>query len=133
MKLFTLLIFIVLIISVLSCNHVDDDCYYPLDITDGTKVIGAGSDQYNGDYHENGDLVNGHYIAEKSDTTYRIEFDNTYGWSIKDNGVIQYYAPGCTESYPFNCISKPFIILNGSPPAPTTERLNYIYPAKCGM
>lgn len=117
----------------MSCFLYDEDCYYPMDISYGTSVIGAGSSQYNGDYEETGWLVNGYHIAEKPGTLYTIEFDSTNQWCIKDNGVIQYYAPGCYENKAYECITTSFIIMNGNPPAPTMERLHYIFPAKCGM
>jgi hypothetical protein len=134
MKLLIKIIIIIILVSPLSCFKDDDeDCVYPMDISYGARVIGAGSIQYNGDYDETGWIINNHAKYEKSGTLYTIEYDLIYDWSIKDNGVVQYYAPGCDKNTPYQCTSNPFIVLNGDIPAPTTERLHYWLPAKCGM
>jgi hypothetical protein len=130
MKLLTKIILLSLLISPLSCFNDEDDCYYFIDTTTGISVIGAGSNQYNGDYVDIG-IINNYYQFEKAGTVYTIEFDLLYDWCIKDNGVIQYYAPGCQDEVVYKCNS--FIVLNGDPPAPTLERSHYYLPAKCGM
>jgi hypothetical protein len=135
MKLLIKIVLLCLLISPFSCIKDDEDCYYPMDITKGVTVLGAGSDQYNGDYYLPNiiKLVNEYPVYSKPETLYTIEFDLTYGWSLKDNNVIQYFTPGCIEFHVYNCSSYPFVDLNGDPPAPTMERLYYIFPAKCGM
>jgi hypothetical protein len=131
MKLFIKIILFLPVIFIMSCFNDKEDCIYPMDIYYGVRVIGAGSSQYNGDYEDTGWLVNGYHIAEKSGTLYAIEFDTTYQWCIKDNDIIQYYAPGCYEEAVYNCPS--FVKLNGDTPAPTLERIHHWVPTPCGF
>jgi len=134
MKLLLHTFLILLIMLNLTCSHKKDNCYYLFNIREGTKILGAGSSQFDGEYYQTGSIVNGYNTYDKLNSSYKIEYDTTYGWSIMDdNRVIQYYAPGCTEFYPYNCTSNPFAVLNGNPPAPTTERINILLPMRCGL
>ena len=127
------ILLILIIILTVSCYNKEDDCYYPFFYDLGAKVVGAGSDQYNGDYISSGGKYRGYPSYNKLNTPYTIEFDRTLTeWCIKDNGIIQYYKP-CITDYPYECVTVPYVILNGQPPVPTIEKITIILPTKCGM
>ncbi len=123
---------IILIMSPLTCIK-DDDCYLPYKIFKGVIVTGSGSDQYNGNYHFNGQRINDRNLFEKPETLYTIQYDTIDEWCIMDNGVKQYCAPGCFENQPYQCTANPFVPYNGTAPAPIVEEDSIILPGPCGF
>lgn len=110
-----------------SCIYnTEEDCKYFLVPVPETMyvVVGAGSSDSNGEYHDAYSTWNDKPIFIRFgvaiSTTYLLCYEATYGWCIKQNGLsgdILYYSDIHTDEPPGES-STTWYHLNGTDPAP---------------